>query len=221
VEKVRGCSIWRPFVLVFGDILPATAHGWLTDIAERHVDTTTSLLEQTVAAAAKDAATVKSDGTVRQPLPDGVTPRLLTTHVDARGSVTELFDVRWGWHPDPLLFAYTFTVRPGVVKGWGLHKQHEDRYVLLQGELELVLYDVRPNSPTVGLLSRIILTERDRRIINIPPLVWHADYNIGSQDALVLNFPTMPYDHADPDKWRLPIDTALIPHSFPGARGGG
>ena len=32
---------------------------------------------------------------------------------------------------------------PAFVKGWGLHKEHEDRYVLLQGELELVVYDVQ------------------------------------------------------------------------------
>lgn len=26
------------------------------------------------------------------------------------------------WHPDPLVFSYLFTIRPGFVKGWGLHK---------------------------------------------------------------------------------------------------
>ena len=31
--------------------------------------------------------------------------------------------------------------------------------------------------------------------------------------------PTRPYDHANPDKYRLPIDTPLIPYSFGDAKG--
>ena len=133
----------------------------------------------------------------------------------------ELFDPRWEWHPEPLVFAYCFTLRPGTVKGWNLHKEHEDRYVLLQGEMELVLYDPRPDSPTTGEVCRIPLTPYRRCIVNIPRNVWHADHNIGASDVLAVNFPTMAYDHARPDKYRLPIDTDLIPHRFPdGVRGG-
>ena len=131
----------------------------------------------------------------------------------------EIFDRRWNWHPDPIVFAYCFTVRPGVVKGWGLHKEHEDRYVLLQGELELVVYDVRPDSKTKGEVRKIHLSEQNRQLVNIPRFVWHADRNIGSKDALVVNFPTAPYDHANPDKYRLSVDTDLIPHSFGNSKG--
>ena len=39
--------------------------------------------------------------------------------------------------------------------------------------------------------------------------------------ATVVNFPTRPYLHEKPDKYRLPIDTPLIPFKFPpGTRGG-
>jgi len=37
-------------------------------------------------------------------LPEGVTFRDEVTHIDARGTVTELFDQRWNWHKDPLAF---------------------------------------------------------------------------------------------------------------------
>jgi dTDP-4-dehydrorhamnose 3,5-epimerase len=106
------------------------------------------------------------------------------------------------------------------VKGWNLHKEHEDRYFLLHGELELVLFDPRPESSTYGEVCRLVLSEHSRRLVNVPKNVWHADYNIGTKDALVVNFPTTPYDHANPDKYRLPIDTPLIPYGFPLARGG-
>ena len=85
--------------------------------------------------------------------------------------------------------------------------------------MELVLYDPRPNSATYGEVCKIILNEYNRQIVNVPRNVWHADHNIGNKDVVIISFPTMAYDHANPDKHRLPIDTALIPHKFPGAKG--
>ena len=42
----------------------------------------------------------------------------------------------------------------------------------------------------------------------------------GMTDVVALNFPTLAYDHANPDKYRLPVDSDLIPHKFPaGTRG--
>jgi dTDP-4-dehydrorhamnose 3,5-epimerase len=178
-----------------------------------------SLLARTLAAAARDRPTVSSDGVPLRRLTHGVSIREVTTHADLRGSVTELFDPRWQYHPDPLVFAYCFTIRPGIVKGWNLHREHEDRYVLLQGEMDLVLFDPRPESPTVGEVCKITLSAARRVIVNVPTNVWHADHNIGTTDLLVVNFPTQPYDHANPDKYRLPLDTDLIPHSFGGAKG--
>jgi dTDP-4-dehydrorhamnose 3,5-epimerase len=178
-----------------------------------------SLLDTTLAAAVKDGQTVSPDGKSLRRLTEGVVFRDLPTHTDDRGSVMEMLDPRWGWHPDPIVFAYCFTIRPGYVKGWNLHKLHEDRYCLLQGEMELVLYDPRPESKTCGEVCTIVLSANQRRIVNVPRNVWHADHSIGSADALVVNFPTMQYDHANPDKYRLPIDSDLIPHKFPGARG--
>jgi dTDP-4-dehydrorhamnose 3,5-epimerase len=180
-----------------------------------------NLLEATLIAARRDAQMVTPEGAPIHKLTHGVTIRDLPTHVDERGSLMELFDPRWNWHPEPFAFAYCFTLRPGIVKGWALHKEHEDRYVLLNGEMELVLYDPRPESPTVGEVCRLQLTTYRRCIVNIPRNVWHADHNIGSVDVLAVNFPTSAYDHAHPDKYRLPIDTDLIPFRFPeSARGG-
>ena len=87
------------------------------------------------------------------------------------------------------------------------------------GVMELVLFDPRPDSPTCGEVCRIVLSEQNRCLVNVPRNVWHADHNIGTTDAVVVNFPTIAYDHANPDKYRLPLDTDLIPHSFGDAKG--
>lgn len=167
----------------------------------------------------KDVQMVTSEGIPVQPVPEGVTFKEIPTHLDERGSVCELYDSRWTWHPDPLVFSYMFSVRPGMIKGWGMHLHHEDRYAILFGELEVVLYDAREESSTKGMVSKIILSHFNRRIMNIPAGVWHADHNIGQTDTVVINFPTICYNHADPDKFRLPLDTDQIPYRFENTRG--
>ena len=164
--------------------------------------------------AKQDNQTVTPEGKELKKLPNGVHFKEATTHIDDRGSVVEMFDERWRLPAEPLVFAYCYTVRPGKIKGWGMHKKHEDRYFILFGELEIVLYDARPKSATRGLVSKVYLSEKNRRLMNIPPGVWHACHNVGQTDVVVVNFPTIPYKHAKPDKYRLPIDTDQIPYSF-------
>ena len=48
-------------------------------------------------------------------------------------------------------------------------------------------------------------------LLVIPRGVWHAERNIGASDVVVVNFPTIAYDHASPDKYRLPLDTKELP----------
>jgi dTDP-4-dehydrorhamnose 3,5-epimerase len=179
----------------------------------------TSLLATTLEAAVRDSHQANPDGTLTRRLTAGVQVRPLPSHADARGTVCELFDPRWNWHPDPIVFSYFFTIRPGVVKGWNLHREHEDRYALIAGEMELVLFDPRPESPTHGEVCKITLSDRQRCIVNVPRNVWHADHNIGTTDVIVVNYPTMAYDHRNPDKYRLPLHTPLIPYSFGNATG--
>lgn len=159
----------------------------------------------------RDVQTVSPAGERLEVLPDGVSIRDLITQVDERGSVCELYDPRWGVQPDPMVFAYMFTIRPGLAKGWGVHREHYDRYAFVGGELELVLYDEREDSSTTGLTATLVLSELRRRLLTIPPGVWHAERNVGRTDVAVVNFPTIPYDHADPDKYRLPLDTEELP----------
>lgn len=47
----------------------------------------------------------------------------------------------------------------------------------------------------------------------------HDDRNIGTGDVVGVNFPTIEYDRASPDKCRLPLDDDYIPHKFDDPRG--
>ncbi len=177
------------------------------------------LLEKTLEAAVKDAQTVTESGDAVVTLIEGVTFHNTVIHHDERGTVVELYDQRWNWHPEPIVFTYSFTIEPGVVKGWGLHKLHEDRYFVVEGAMEVVMFDPRPGSSTYGKVCRVVLAADRPRIMNVPCFVWHADHNFTSRPVRCISFPTTPYDHSDPDKYRLPIDTPLIPFRFDRAKG--
>ena len=179
----------------------------------------TSLLEQTLAQAERDAQTVTAESRPISGLPHGARTRDAVTHIDDRGSLFEIFSTAWGFDEEPFEYVYCATIRPGVVKGWALHKEHEDRYFSLSGEMRVVLYDVRPESPTYGQVFEVTLSDKHRRLLTIPTHVWHADYNFGQTETFLLNMPTRRYDHQNPDKYRLPIGTPLIPYSFGAATG--
>lgn len=180
------------------------------------------ILEETLyQASLRDQQTVDGKGQPLRRLPHGATLKDLIVHTDERGEVMEMMDLRWQWHSDPIVFCYYFTVRPGWAKGWGMHLKHEDRYCLLRGKCKLVLYDARADSPTHGLLTELFFSDKRSQLINIPAGVWHADENVGDGELLVVNYPTIPYDHADPDKYRLPLDTDLIPYKFASSVRGG
>ncbi len=105
------------------------------------------------------------------------------------------------------------------MKGWIVHRKQDDRLFLSRGAVRFGLYDDRPDSPTRGLLSLFTISERNRARIVIPRGVYHALQNVGEGEAVFLNMPTEPYDHADPDKYRLPLKNDLIPFAFDDAAG--
>jgi dTDP-4-dehydrorhamnose 3,5-epimerase len=133
---------------------------------------------------------------------------------DERGIILELVDARTDYWHDPIPYMYLGTCRPGKAKGWGMHDDHIDRYMIISGEMLLVLFDDRPDSLTTGVVQEFYLTMEGRNQITIPTGVWHAHMNLGTADLVFLNAPTEPFDHANPDKHTLPLDTDKIPYTF-------
>jgi len=160
----------------------------------------------------QDIATVRADGQSLAPLIHGVVITPAATHVDGRGTLCEILNDRV--HPEPIVYVYQFTIRPGMIKGWHVHRLHDDRIFVSQGTLKVVLYDDRKDSPTHGMVNEIHRSEFQRNLMVIPAHVYHAHQNIGSTDVLCVSMPTRPYDHASPDVYRLPLNTDDIPYKF-------
>ncbi len=144
---------------------------------------------------------------------EGVKVKQLHAIPDQRGRLMEIL------RSDDEVFsrfgqAYITTVYPGVVKAWHYHKVQEDNLAVLQGMVQLALYDAREESPTKGQVDVFHVGIHNPMLIHVPPFVYHGFKNIGPEEALVLNLPTEVYNHAAPDEYRVDPHSKDIPHDW-------
>ena len=175
---------------------------------------------ESAAAPVKDRQTVSPEGEPIAQRIAGVVIHRRPLQEDERGELVEIYSPEWGIHSHPLVYAYFVSIRPRQIKGWVLHKLQDDRLFFLGGVIRIALFDDRPDSPTYHMLNVFVMSERNRGLVIIPKGVFHALKNIGTDDASFVNLPTRPYNHADPDKYRLPVKNDLIPFAFEDASGG-
>lgn len=143
----------------------------------------------------------------------GVEIKQLTAHADERGYLMEILRCgdeifqRFGQ-------VYVALNYPGVVRAWHYHKKQDDLFCCVKGMVKMALYDGREDSPTAGEVNEFFLGEENRILLRIPVGVLHGYKTIGLEPSLLLNFPTEPYDRAQPDEYRLPWDTPEIPYDW-------
>jgi len=100
---------------------------------------------------------------------------------------------------------------PGVIRAWHRHLRQTDHFAVIEGMVKVVLFDDRPNSPTVGELAEFFIGEQNPVLLRIPAGVLHGYKTIGTKPSLLLNFPTELYNREEPDEIRLPYDSELVP----------
>jgi len=159
----------------------------------------------------QDAPTVTAEGESLAAFIDGVKVHRTPVHPDHRGRVFEVYNPAHEYWTTPIVHTYVFTVRPGLVKGWGIHEHKEDRYCIITGEMLVVMWDGREGSPTHGLVQEVLLSPQATRMLTIPRGVWHVDINLGTEECVTMNHPTSPYDYEHPDRRLLPWDSPEIP----------
>ena len=63
-------------------------------------------------------------------------------------------------------------------------------------------------------MNEFFIGDDNRLLVQIPPGVYHGFKGIGTTEALVLNVPTEPYNHQQPDEYRLPPHDKSIPYDW-------
>ena len=144
---------------------------------------------------------------------DGVLVKQLKVIPDERGRLMEIL------RSDDEIFAgfgqvYLTTTYPHVVKAWHYHKKQDDHIVCVKGMIKLVLYDAREGSPTQGGIDVFYIGDHNARLVKVPRMVYHGWKCISEDEALIINAPTMVYDYADPDEFRVDPHTNDIPYTW-------
>lgn len=144
---------------------------------------------------------------------DGVQTKLLKVVVDERGRLAEIL------RSDSDLFkkfgqVYFTTAYPGVIKAWHYHKIQTDYFLCIKGMTKLVLCDYREDSPTYKMINEFFTGEHHPLLVVIPPLVCHGFKAISTEESVMINIPTEPYNHDNPDEYRLEAYTDEIPYDW-------
>jgi dTDP-4-dehydrorhamnose 3,5-epimerase len=143
----------------------------------------------------------------------GCTALAMPKASDDRGDLVELLTTRDAVI-EPIVHVYQVFAEPGSIRAWVFHEQQADRLCLTQGHLQVVLYDLREDSPTAGALVVLSVGADNPTFLRIPAFVAHGIKNVGAERAAFVNLPTPGYFYDAPDKFRLPFDTPLIPHTW-------
>lgn len=136
---------------------------------------------------------------------EGVLIIKLNRHADDRGYLTEVLRCD-DPHFQKFGQAYVSFLRKGIIKAWHKHEKQTDHFYVVSGTSKIGLYDDREGSVTKGQYKTVVLGEAGHdALLVIPPLVWHGQMSL-SEVTYLLNMPTEPYDAANPDEIRAPID---------------
>lgn len=143
----------------------------------------------------------------------GVRVKPLKPIPDERGRVMEIL------RADDELFqkfgqVYVTTAHPGVVKAWHYHKVQWDHFAVVHGMMKIALYDARPDSPTRGEVNEFFTGVHNPMLIQIPPGVYHGFKCTSDHESILLNIPTEPYRHGQPDEYRMDPYKNDIPYRW-------
>lgn len=116
----------------------------------------------------------------------------LDVHSDDRGNVRETYRASWHKNVPPILQLVRSESRPGVLRAMHAHKKQWDIWQVLEGKMEVALYD-----HTNGFRDTIPLTNRET--LYIPPGISHGFY---TKDGCLLQYGlTREYDGTDEFEW--------------------
>ncbi|MCA9394951.1 MAG: dTDP-4-dehydrorhamnose 3,5-epimerase family protein [Candidatus Omnitrophica bacterium] len=142
---------------------------------------------------------------------DGVRVEPLKKFEDERGMVLHMLRAenplfeRFG----EIYFSY---VNPGFVKGWKQHLEMTQHFCVPVGNLRLVLFDDRPDSPTRGEVQTIEMGLDHYCLVKIPPQVLYSFSAVGEQPAMIANCADMP--HRPDESVTRPLDDKEIPYQW-------
>lgn len=133
---------------------------------------------------------------------EGVTVKQLVRHPDDRGFFQEILrdddNLLRRFGQASLSMSY-----PGVIKAFHYHERQDDLWFFPVGSAEVVLHDLRSDSPSYGVTQVLYAGEDYPVLIVIPVGVAHGYRVLGSKPLMIVYFTTESYRPESPDEQRL------------------
>lgn len=167
----------------------------------------------------KDKMSITTDwDPVNQTLIEGVKTKEIKNVIKTNGGLTEIWRASWQLDDLPVDQIFAVSINPGEFSDWHIHEFTTDRIFVNSGAIKVVLYDPRKDSSTYGMINEFNMAFKRPMLVSIPPKVCHAIQNITNQVSSLINIVDKAYDYENPDHWRLPSHSELIPYKFKSVR---
>lgn len=140
---------------------------------------------------------------------DGVKVKKLVRHCDDRGFFMEVlrdddeFLKKFGQFSMSMSY-------PGVIKAFHYHKRQDDLWFFPKGNAQVVLVDMREDSPTYKEINVHCMGENNPIMVLIPVGVAHGYRVLGNEPAIITYVTTESYNPSDPDEYRIPWNDPSI-----------
>jgi dTDP-4-dehydrorhamnose 3,5-epimerase-like enzyme len=139
---------------------------------------------------------------------DGVTLMKIPTVKYEYGELTEIFHPQWETiYLEPITHMYIITNGKNKRHEWHVHHETFDRYLVIEGEIEIALHDARKSSRTKRETIVIKLSgigTSGNHGLRIPPGVYHTFRSV-TEGFTMLNNKSLPYNRENPDKFVVPF----------------
>lgn len=135
----------------------------------------------------------------------GVKIKYIKRHSDDRGFFSEI--IKFGEETFCQIKQTNYSLAcPGVIKAFHWHKKQFDVWFPVKGNMQIVLYDIRKNSPTHGQTQVIYAGEDNPQLVLIPPGVVHGYRVLGNKPVGLFYHTSEAYNADNPDEQRIPFD---------------
>ncbi|MBU0648049.1 dTDP-4-dehydrorhamnose 3,5-epimerase family protein [Patescibacteria group bacterium] len=133
----------------------------------------------------------------------------ITRHCDDRGFFSEIIKLGEETFTEVKQTSFTHTY-PGVIKAFHWHNKQYDIWFPTSGNMQVVLHDLREDSPTYQETQTICAGEDNPTLILIPPKVAHGYRVLGNKPATLFYHTSEVYDPDNPDEERIAYDDPKI-----------
>lgn len=142
---------------------------------------------------------------------DGLKVSPLMEFKDNKGSVKKMISKD---HPDFTQFGeiYFSITNPGIIKGWKYHHEIIQLMTVVSGQVKLIVYDDRKDSPTYKNIQEIIFGEDEYQLITMPPKIWYSFKCLSQTPAIIANCINQPHDPNE--SITADLDSDLIPYRW-------